>query len=152
MDGRYKERDKIPILCLGGGVESLAIVNELISLNYFPIVCDGNPKCAVARRIKKKNIPSELSFVKASCYSSRKIINKVTRSGARGVLCCGVDAPNVASWIAQELRMYHSLTTSQAKLGVNKYLQWEILHKASINVPKTVLLNEHSQWFDELSD
>lgn len=166
-------KPKGSILCLGGGIESLYIIKELIRLSYHPIVFDGNPKCAVAKFVHRPSNRELLTFIEANCYSSRAIIETMTtrygtgwrtegkpssrllggeQAEARGILCCGVDAPDTAAWVAHKFHKHHPLDIAQAKLGTDKYNQWKALSEASINVPKTILLTPESQWSNELLD
>ena len=116
------------IVCLGAGVEGLPILARAKALGCRLVVVDGNPQApgfALA----------DVAVV-ASCYDAAATVDAINLGyHPDGVLCCAVDAPNVAAWVAQEFDL-PGLTPTQAALSCDKFLQKRALHAAGVPVPQ----------------
>ncbi len=116
------------LLCLGGGYESIPIIQRAADLNLNTIVVDGNEQ-APARSLGAE-------FVQASCYDLRRTPGTLRANGLRfdGVLCAAVDAPHVAAEI-RRLFGLPGLSGEAAALSVDKFRQKAILSAAGIPLP-----------------
>ena len=126
------------IACLGAGVEGLPILARVKALGHQLVVVDGNPD-APGRRLAD-------TFVEASCYDIDQTINGLERLALKSVvrdtpwpynavLCCAIDAPNVAAAVAEHFHL-PGLTPAQAALSCNKLAQKQALRVASVLVPQ----------------
>ena len=159
------------IICLGGSVESLPIVQKVMSMGYRPIVLDGNENCVVNKWMTNRETHFRLSFgyglrqsiifLKANCYDynscHKALIWAETKEffkydnetfkldDLRGVLCCAVDAPLVCAQLAER---YHlpTIGVEAARYGVNKHWQQERLDKFGILTPHTKVVNPEMSW------
>ena len=130
------------IVCLGGGIEGLPILERVKALGHRLVVVDGNPD-APGRKLSQY-------FIEASCYDAKQTINQLARlagpSVARdrawpydGILCCAIDAPNVAAAVAARFGL-PGLTVAQAALSCDKVDQFMQLAKADLPVPPDAAL------------
>src|SRR3990167_7709536 len=81
------------LICLGGGIESVPIIQRVRELGISPIVVDGNPQAP--------GLPLADRAIVASCYHADKCIPALKTTGLQfdGVMCAGVDAPVTAAEI-----------------------------------------------------
>lgn len=120
------------VICLGGGVESVPMVQRVQELGHRAIVVDGNPNAPAFK------IADRCSVV--SCYTSEAAIRDLKIIGERynAVLCCGVDAPVACAEIALKFGL-PGLSVGGwggAIFGQNKLLQKEALHNSGMPVPR----------------
>ena len=112
------------IICLGGGIEGVPIIERVKALGHAAIVVDGNADAPGMRL-------ADTSIVE-SCYNPYCVIRVDKVPDA--VLCCGVDAPHVASSLGRTFDR-PGLTPPQAALSVDKLAQKQALRAAGLPVP-----------------
>ena len=137
------------LILLGGGIESIPIIQRVKELGFRAVVVDGNPNApgmAVADEA-----------LTASCYHSTEIlsvldvVNQVSevidrkmlkqyRKGAvvpDGILCVAIDAPLACAEVAEAFGL-PGLSVEAARLSQDKLNQKHILRSCSIPVPQSV--------------
>lgn len=115
------------LICLGGGIEGLPILERAKALGHRLVVVDGNQNAPGMAR-------ADVSVV-ASCYDPIATVDAIHLGyHPDGVLCCAVDAPNVAAFVAREFDL-PGLTPDQAAMSVNKLEQKAQLRWAGLPVP-----------------
>ena len=106
-------------------------------------------------------------FIRADCYNYDSchlaLIHAVRKEGWKhglsyeyftlenlvGVLCCAIDAPLVATRLAEKYRL-PTIGSSAIKYGVNKFYQWQVLTENGILVPPTRVVNPEMSWVEVL--
>ena len=120
------------LIALGGGIENVPVIQRAKALGCTVLVVDGN---AEAPGMLIADVP-----VLASCYHIEQVLPALgyalRRSGLMpdGVICAGVDAPNVAAVVASAYRL-PGLTPEAARLSVDKVEQWHKLSGAGLPMP-----------------
>lgn len=116
------------LICLGGGIEGLPILERAKALGHRLVVVDGNPNAPGMALADWR--------VVASCYDPRATVEGVRKleEHVDGVLCCAIDAPLVAATVAEEYHLpgQHQV---QALLSVDKVFQKAALRSAGLPVP-----------------
>lgn len=112
------------LICLGGGIEGLPILQRARALGHDLIVVDGNPK-APGMVLGRP--------VVASCYDPHETVLRLAGVQADGVICCAIDAPHVAAAVAAAFGL-PGLTPERAFRSVNKPEQKRILSSV-VDVP-----------------
>lgn len=116
--------DMARLICLGGGIEGLPILQRARALGHDLIVVDGNPK-APGMVLGRP--------VVASCYDPHETVLRLAGVQADGVICCAIDAPHVAAAVAAAFGL-PGLTPERAFRSVNKPEQKRILSSV-VDVP-----------------
>lgn len=116
------------LICLGGGIEGLPILQRAKALGHRLVVVDGNPNApgfAIA----------DLCAV-ASCYDVTATVRELDIIAAPydGVLCCAIDAPDVAAAVKAAYGL-PGLPPPQAALSADKLAQKRCLRAAGLPVP-----------------
>ena len=141
-------KNRPDLLCLGGGYESIPILQRVHDLGYNPIVIDGNQHCPGFAWVGNKG-EAWLS----NCYnwqSVRQCTQKKLKWQAysiKGIMCCAVDAPDVQAGIAEMLGL-PTIGRTKADLASNKHLQYVWLRDHSLPVPPSKLVNINSTYDD----
>lgn len=121
------------VICLGGGIEGLPILERVKALGHRLVVVDGN---ALAPGMALADFR-----VIASCYDVEATVAALRQLAIPygAVICAAVDAPHVAAAVARRAEVsgwrMPGLTPEQAALGVDKYLQKHLLRDAGLPVP-----------------
>ncbi len=130
------------LICLGGGLEAVPIIERAKALGCMVVVVDIDGRCP-ARYI------SDI-YVQESCYHSTQAIETLHEIATEadgmydGVLCCAVDAPLVAAEIAAEFGL-PGLSVEAAKLGQDKWVQiLALLDNGFYRLPSSYLANGHN--------
>lgn len=120
------------LLMLGGNKDSKLIGEVALQMGLHTIVVDKNPKCE-AREIAKV-------FLEGSCYHEDEVISLINGFDIDGVICAGVDAPDVMAEVAH-------------KRGLVGPSRWTAEH--SKNKIKQLQLfeayNYGRKWFDQIN-
>ena len=117
------------IICLGGSAEGLPIIRKVQEMGHRAIVVDGDitaPGFAVGDEV-----------VIASCYHSDDVLRQLQALEIKpdGVICCAIDAPDVADAIAVEFGLPRVCPTPE--LSKDKQKQLAQLAKWQIPIPRT---------------
>ena len=128
------------LVCLGGGVEAVQIIQRALELGHRAIVVDIDPDApglAVEQVIRLTGV---------SCYHAPEVIDALYKFQVSpdGVLCCAVDAPIVAAKVAQAFGL-PGLTVEAAMLSQDKLLQIKTLEYANLPIPELYDLTQ-KQW------
>lgn len=123
------------VICLGGGIEGLPILQRAKAMGHQLVVVDGNPAApgfALADRA-----------VLASCYDVVATVEALKAfwppalPRPDGVLCCAIDAPDVAAGVAARFGL-PGLRGDVAALSADKVAQKTVLRAAGLPVPDFV--------------
>ena len=119
------------LVCLGGGIEAVPIIQRVHDFGFRAVIVDGNPNAPAA------NLGY---FIDASCYSASEAIDVLRSSGMSfdGVMCAAVDAPVACAEIAAAFGL-PGLSVEAARLSQNKLEQvfalWNVVpHPDKANV------------------
>ena len=140
------KKNRPDLLCLGGGYESLPILQRVHELGFNPIVIDENRYCPGFEWVGDKG-----ETWLANCYGWQSVRirtqKKLRWSGSihtfysiKGIMCCAVDAPDVQAGVAEMLGL-PTIGRSRAELASNKYLQYTWLRDHNLPVPQSKLVN-----------
>lgn len=128
------------ILLIGGGRDSLGIVNRCLQMGLKIIVADIDPAAPARKRADW--------FLEVDCYDAELVLDAAIRGLATygsidAVLSAGTDTPHVMAAMADCMAIPGpSLET--ARLSKDKYEQAQKLLLAGCNVPNTHLLRTES--------
>ena len=121
------------LICLGGGLEGLPILQRAKALGHRLVVVDGR---ADAPGMALADVP-----VVASCYDPAATVAALVKvdEPLNGIICAAVDAPHVAAAVAEYAGL-PGLTPAQAALSVDKLAQKRALRGRGLPVPDFVSL------------
>src|SRR3990167_9972751 len=111
------------LVCLGGGIEAVPIIQRVHDFGFRAVIVDGNPNAPAA------NLGY---FIDASCYSASEAIDVLRSSGMSfdGVMCAAVDAPVACAEVAAAFGV-PGLNVEAARLGQDKLKQvfalWDVV-------------------------
>lgn len=154
------------LVCLGGGVESVPML-DILSRQYRLIVVDGNSDSFGAQWVRDNSIDGHL-FVTENPYGvvgATQAIDNLARKKRQwegefpvaGVMCTGTDAPDVQATIARRLNPpldIPTIGTEAAGAGRNKWTQLQLLALANLPIPvsKLVQSNPYNVEWEDLED
>lgn len=119
-------------LCLGGGIESVPIIQRARELGLRTIVVDANPEAPGFAYADSRAI--------ASCYHYESAVPAI-KERPDAVLCCAVDSPIVAARLAERYHLV-GLPVEAAILSEDKFEQKKRLMMAGVRVPKFGMVHE----------
>lgn len=120
------------VICLGGGLEGLPILQRVKALGHRLVVVDGNAH-ALGFALADYT-------VLASCYDVAQTLEGLMRDDRLypvrpdAVLCCAIDAPQVAAAVAAHYGL-PGLGVEAAAVSADKVAQKTALHLAGLPVP-----------------
>lgn len=117
------------VVALGGGIESLPILERIRALGHRLIVVDASPS---APGLRLADVP-----ILASCYDAAAALAALDAAEVQSdaVLCAATDTPHVAAAIAEGYDL-PGLTRAEARLSVDKLAQKRALRLAGLPVPE----------------
>ncbi len=120
---------KETMICLGGGVEAVPIIQKVKDMGLNALVLDYSPSAPGL-------FIADEAFSAVSCYHPESALPALSKRGRRyaGVLCCAVDAPITAAVIAEEFALA-GIPPDAAILSEDKFEQKKKLMAAGIPVP-----------------
>lgn len=153
---RKAYQDFPTLLCLGGGVESVPML-EILGREHKLVVMDWNEKSAGALWVEanKKNghqffygnTYSPSNAYKTFLANSAHLSSKNKGVSIDGVLCVATDCPDTQAVIADRLGV-PSIGGEAAKAGRDKWVQVQALASAGLPVPETKHLDVKATWED----
>lgn len=121
------------LICLGGGVESVPIIQRVKEMGHRAVVVDKNNE-ALAFSIADRAVVASCYDADEACEAIRDDQWSHAHIDYGGVLCCAVDAPVVAAEISREYGL-PGISVEASLFGQNKYAQKYELERLSINIP-----------------
>jgi len=123
MRGRY-------LVCLGGGLESVPMLQRVKAAGLKVALVDANGHCP--------GFDLADTFSEASCYDAGETVAALTDyrglGNLAGVMCCAVDAPFVAARVAEAYGL-KALAPTAAAYGSNKLSQVARLSGRGLRIP-----------------
>ena len=141
------------VVCLGGNVEAVPIIQRVREMGIRAVIVDGNPNCAAFVHFLGDG---GCDYCCASCYNAADILNQFEFDANsdeyagpfHAVLCAAIDAPVVAAEIAAAFGL-PGMSVEAARLSCDKREQIHVLLRADIPVPwySEVLGGENLQYW-----